>query len=66
MWLEDGGLSCRHLIHDIDTKFTAAFGELLLQAGIEPLGTPIAAPIANCYAESWIGGFKREGASTIF
>ncbi|MEM6331880.1 MAG: hypothetical protein AAF823_00890 [Planctomycetota bacterium] len=60
MWIEDEGLGCLHLIHDNDTKFTAAFGELIRQAGIEPLATPIAAPIANCYAESWIGGFKRE------
>ncbi|MEM6503832.1 MAG: integrase core domain-containing protein [Planctomycetota bacterium] len=60
MWLEDEGLSGLHLIHDNDIKFTAAFGELLRQARVEPLATPIAAPIANCYAESWIGGFKRE------
>ncbi|MEM9108898.1 MAG: integrase core domain-containing protein [Planctomycetota bacterium] len=60
MWLEDEGLDCLHLIHDNDTKFTSAFGDLLRQAGVAPLATPIAAPIANCYAESWIGGFKRE------
>jgi len=60
MWLEDEGLGCLHLIHDKDTKFTAVFRELLRLGGIEPLATPIAAPIANCYAESWIGGFKRE------
>lgn len=48
------------MIHDNDTKFTAAFGELLRQAEVEPLVTPLAAPIANCYAESWIGGLKRE------
>ncbi|MEM6503828.1 MAG: integrase core domain-containing protein [Planctomycetota bacterium] len=60
MWLEDEGLGCLHLIHNNDTKFTTAFRELLRQAGVEPLATPIAAPIANCYAESWIGGLKWE------
>ncbi|MEM6331898.1 MAG: integrase core domain-containing protein [Planctomycetota bacterium] len=60
MWLEDERLNCLHLIHDNDTKFTAPFGKLLRQEGVESLATPIAAPIANCYAESWIGGFKRE------
>lgn len=60
MWLDDERLSVLHIIHDHDTKFTAAFDALLKQGCIDAVATPIAAPIANCYAESWIGGFKRE------
>jgi putative transposase len=33
---------------------------LFKQAGAKPVATPIQAPIANCFAESWIGSFKRE------
>ena len=60
MWIEDEGLGCEFLIRDHDTKFTAAFDELLRQAGTTRVTTPYQDPIANCYAESWIGSFKRE------
>ncbi len=60
MWLEDERLGCEFLIHDHDTKFTAAFDELFQQTGITRIATPYQAPIANCYAESWVGGSKRE------
>jgi len=60
MWLEDEGLECEHLIHDHDTKYTSAFDELFRQQGVHLVEPPLQSPIANCYAESWIGGFKRE------
>lgn len=60
MWLEEQKLGCRFIIHDHDTKFTDAFDALLKQAGADAVSTPYQAPIANCYAESWIGSFKRE------
>lgn len=60
MWLEDEGIDCRELIRDNDTKFTDAFDGLFRQNGTKIVPTPIQAPIANCYAESWIGSFKRE------
>ncbi len=60
MWIEEEGLGSKFLIHDHDTKFTAAFDELFRQVGTIRVTTPYQAPIANCYAESWIGSFKRE------
>ena len=60
MWLEDEGLDALHVIRDNDTKFTAHFDAVLRQDGIETVATPFCAPIANAYAESWIGSFKRE------
>ncbi|MCC6581103.1 MAG: transposase [Phycisphaeraceae bacterium] len=67
MWLEDEHLDLRFLIHDRDAKFTEAFDEHFRHlaavshnktSGI--VKTPYLAPIANCYAESWISGLKRE------
>ena len=60
MWMEDEGIHCQELIRDHDTKFTDAFDELFRQNGTRIVSTPIQAPIANCYAESWIGSFKRD------
>ena len=41
MWLEDEGLECDHLIHDHDTKFTAAFDALFKEAGVSTVPTPL-------------------------
>lgn len=61
MWLEEMGLGATHLIHDQDTKFTAAFDALLEDAsGIRVVKSPVRAPNANAYAESWIATIKRE------
>lgn len=60
MWLEDEGLAMTHLIRDRDTKFTGAFDALLRFAGAEIVRAPFQSPIANAFAESWIGSFKRE------
>jgi len=66
MWLEDDGIKCEFLIRDHDTKFTSAFDALFEQAGIARVATPYQAPIANCFVESWIGSFKREGLNHLF
>ena len=60
MWLEDQQLGARFLIHDRDTKFSAAFRRLFKSDGIRCLRTPLLAPDANAFAEAWIGAFKRE------
>ena len=60
MWLEDEQLACRFLIHDHDTRFTEAFDHLFESVGPRIVPTPFQAPIANAFAESWIGTLKRE------
>ena len=60
MWIEDQQLEARFLIHDRDTKFSAAFRRLFKSDGIRCLRTPRLAPDANAFAEAWIGALKRE------
>ena len=59
MWLEDNKLEARFLVRDRDSKFSFAFDRLLYGAGIRRVRTPLLAPDANAFAESWIGSFKR-------
>jgi putative transposase len=59
-WLDDEQIDLRFLLHDRDTKFSASFDALFKSAGVQRVRSPIQAPIANCYAESWIGTLKRE------
>ena len=66
MWAEDEGIDVRFLIHDRDTKFSAAFDEHFKRSDGGAVRTPFMTPIANCYAESWIGGFKRECLNLFF
>ena len=60
MWLEEVGLEATHLIHDRDTKFTRSFDHLLNSAGVRIVKSPVMAPNANAFAESWIASLKRE------
>jgi putative transposase len=66
MWLEDENLDLRFLIHDRDTKFTEAFDEHFRNVGEQIVKTPYQAPVANCFAESWIGTLKRECLNHFF
>ena len=42
---------CRYLLHDCDTKFSAAFCEILRSSGIEPLALPPRSPNLNAHLE---------------
>ena len=66
IWAEEEGIDIRFLIHDHDTKFTAAFDEHFRGHRRGPVLTPYGAPIANCFAESWIGSLKRECLNLMF
>jgi len=50
----------RFLIHDRDSKFTAAFDEVFRADGIRTIRTPVRAPRANAFVERWIGTARRE------
>jgi putative transposase len=50
----------RFLIHDRDSKFTAAFDEVFRSDGIRTIRTPVHAPRANAFIERWIGTVRRE------
>ena len=66
IWAEEEGIDIRFLIHDHDTKFTEAFDEHFRGHRRGPVLTPYGAPIANCFAESWIGSLKRECLNLLF
>jgi putative transposase len=50
----------RLLVHDRDTKFSAAFDEVLRTEGIKAIRTPIQAPNANAYAERWVRTLRAD------
>ncbi|MCG8408914.1 MAG: integrase core domain-containing protein, partial [Phycisphaerales bacterium] len=60
MWLEDHGLQASFCLHDRDTKFTKGFDLLLASGGIKAVKTPVMAPNANAFVESWVASIKRE------
>ncbi len=66
MWAEDEGIDIRFLIHDRDTKFSRAFDEHFRRDDGGVIKTPYLAPIANSFAESWIGSLKRECLNHFF
>ena len=66
MWLEDEELQMEFLLRDRDTKYTASLDRLITSMEAETIRSPFRSPIANCYAESWIGSLKRECLNHFF
>lgn len=58
--LQDLGQPFRFLICDHDKKFLYAIEHTLAVEGARVIRTPIQAPVANCYAERWVGSVRRE------
>jgi putative transposase len=50
----------QYLIHDRDTKFCAAFKQMLDDAGVKRVPLPPRSPWFNAYAERWIQSVKTE------
>jgi putative transposase len=60
MWMDEEGIEARFLLRDRDTKFAPAFDRAFIGSDIRIVKTPVQAPDANAFAESWIGSLKRE------
>ena len=62
----DGFLNgCRNLLHDRDTKFSAAFCDILRSAGVQPLALPPRSPNLNAHLERWNRSVKEECLSKL-
>jgi transposase InsO family protein len=55
----------QYLIHDRDTKFCAAFQQLVDDAGVERVVLPPRSPNLNAYAERWVRSVKEECLSRV-
>ena len=65
--MEEWGLLSpgQYLIHDRDTKFCAAFQQLIDDAGVERVVLPPRSPNLNAYAERWVRSVKDEALSRL-
>ena len=50
----------RALVRDRGSQFTRAFDEIFRTEGCKVLITPVRTPVANAFAERWIGTLRRE------
>ena len=50
----------KFLIRDRDSKFTAAFDEVLASNGVRIIKAPVRSPRANSFAERYVGTLRRE------
>ncbi len=58
--LDDRDRPVRSLIHDRDSKFSAAFDAVFSGEGVRIVRTPVRAPNANAHVERWVGSVRRE------
>ena len=56
----DALAGCKALVRDRGSQFTAALDEIFRTEGIKVLKTPVRTPVANAFAERWIGTLRRE------
>ena len=56
----DGLAGTRAFVRDRGSQFTRAFDEIFRTEGCEVLKTPVRTPVANAFAERWIGTLRRE------
>ncbi len=60
MWLDDHDVEFTHLIRDRDAKFSAGFDAIIESADARIVKTPVRAPNANAFSESWISRLRAE------
>lgn len=52
--------NAKALVRDRGSQFAASFDEVFRTEGIRVLKTPVQTPVANSFAERWIGTLRRE------
>lgn len=52
--------NAKALVRDRGSQFTASFDEVFRTEGMKVLPTPVRTPVANSFAERWIGSLRRE------
>jgi len=57
---------CRYLLHDRDTKYSAAFRAMIESAHIDTLPLPARSPNLNAHAGRWVRSVKADCLSKIF
>ena len=57
--------ACRYLLHDRDTKYSAAFRAIIESGDVETLRLPARSPNLNAHAERWVRSVKEECLSKI-
>jgi putative transposase len=55
----------QYLIHDRDSKYCAAFQQLIDDAGVKRIPLPPRSPNLNAYAEQWVRSVKEEVLSRL-
>ncbi|CAI7979091.1 transposase [Frankia sp. Hr75.2] len=60
MTLGERAARFRFLIRDRDTKFSAVFDTVFTNDNITIVRTPVRTPVANAFAERWVGTVRRE------
>jgi len=60
MWMQDEGIKFRWILMDHDTKFSLRFREFWNEDGVRPIRIPVGAPMANAFAETYVGKCKHE------
>ena len=58
--LDDEGLKLGYVIHDRDKKFAPKADSVFKSTGARIILTPLMAPLANSFAERWVGSCRRE------
>jgi transposase InsO family protein len=58
--MEERGVVARHLIRDRDAKFSRSFDDVWRSIGAQIIRTPVRTPVANAFAERWVGTVRRE------
>jgi transposase InsO family protein len=58
--MEQHGIVPLHLIGDRDAKFSRSFDEVWRSIGARIIRTPVRTPVANAFAERWVGTVRRE------